>query len=103
MRHVAESRGRLIERARRYLAKVAPAISFSRGHATTYRVACKLRCEFGLMIEESLLAIAEWNARCEPPWSEAELRHKLEDAGREPVTLRLANAPPHRLLEAEFR
>lgn len=28
--------------------------------------------------------LAEWNSRCEPPWSEAELRHKLEDADKRP-------------------
>ena len=33
-------------------------------------------------------ALSEWNARCEPPWTEDKLRAKLESArryGREPV------------------
>ena len=38
--------------------------------------------------EQALHVLAEWNARCEPPWSPAELLDKLHRAvryGREPV------------------
>lgn len=82
-------RNALIGRARQYLATMPPAISGQRGHDTTFRVACVLVCRFGLTEDEALVAVAEWNARCEPPWSEAELRHKLQDAAQEPITLDL--------------
>jgi len=37
--------------------------------------------------DEAVRALSEWNARCEPPWSERELRQKVTNArryGREP-------------------
>ncbi|MSR59256.1 MAG: hypothetical protein EXS05_16705 [Planctomycetaceae bacterium] len=85
-------RAKLVDRAIAYLAKVPAAISGQRGHDAAFHAACVCRCGFGLSLGESFLALADWNAACVPPWSEAELRHKLEDAGKEPVTLDLLNA-----------
>src|SRR5262249_49165413 len=34
--------------------------------------------------EEAYPYIAEWNASCQPPWTEKELRHKLADADKQP-------------------
>jgi hypothetical protein len=37
---------------------------------------------------DALSLLAEWNARCEPPWSERELTDKVRRArryGREPI------------------
>lgn len=75
-------RSDIISRAVSYLAKMPPAVSGSGGHNACYRVACVLRVDFDLTVEESLEAIREWNADCEPPWSEHELRHKLDEAGK---------------------
>ncbi|MFN0055544.1 MAG: AAA family ATPase [Planctomycetales bacterium] len=86
-------RGKIIERAKTYLTKFPVAVSGERGHDRLFRAACVCRCEFGLSLEESLDALTDWNAGCTPPWSDVELRHKLEDAGKEPVTLGLLNAP----------
>jgi len=76
------TRGRLspVERARRYLRKVPPAVSGQRGHDQAYHVACILVQGFALSEDEALEAIQGWNAECDPPWTEAELRHKLADA-----------------------
>lgn len=44
--------------------------------------------DFDLSDEEALTALAEWNARCEPSWSEQDLRQKVTNArryGREPL------------------
>lgn len=69
-------------RARRYLAKLPPALSGSGGHNQTLQAACRL-VEFGLREEEAFLLLAEWNVtHCKPPWGEGELRHKLADAFR---------------------
>lgn len=87
--------GPLVGRAKAYLQKAEPAISGQRGHDAAYRIACRLRCDFGLSLDESLAALVDWNSRCEPPWSERELRHKLEDAAKEPQTNRLRDAPRH--------
>src|SRR5579872_3608402 len=71
-------------RARAYVAKMPPAVAGQRGHDATFRVACELILGFGLTIHESLDVIREYNQRCQPPWSEAELLHKLRDADKRP-------------------
>lgn len=78
----------VIDRARRYLASVPPAISGQHGDLHTFRVCCRLTRGFALDLEEALHVLTGWNARCQPPWSEAELLDKLRRAaryGREPV------------------
>jgi len=72
----------LIERARRYLAKMPPAITGQHGHDQTFAVACTLVQGFGLSVAEAAPLFAEYNARCSPPWSEHDLAHKLADADR---------------------
>jgi hypothetical protein len=49
---------------------------------------CRLIRGFALTDEQALTALAEWNSRCQPPWSPEELLNKLRRAaryGREPV------------------
>ncbi len=78
----------VIERAKRYLASVQPAIAGQHGDVHTFRVCCRLTRGFALDDDQALHVLAEWNARCQPPWSEAELLDKLRRAaryGREPV------------------
>jgi hypothetical protein len=70
----------VLERAQRYLSKCPPAISGEQGHKTTFRVACKLVHGFALSAEEALGLLRVWNQTCQPPWSEAELRHKVVSA-----------------------
>jgi hypothetical protein len=74
----------MVRRARGYLACIEGAISGQRGHDRTFRVACKLLHlppkGFGLSIEQAWPLLLEWNEQCEPPWSERELLHKLQDA-----------------------
>jgi len=77
-----------VERARRYLASVPPAIAGQHGDVQTFRVCCRLTRGFALDDQQALHVLAEWNARCQPPWSEAELVDKLRRAtryGREPI------------------
>ena len=76
-----------VERARAFLQRVDPAVSGRRGDLLTFRVCCRIVRGFDLSDHEALHALSEWNARCEPPWSEHELRQKLMNArryGREP-------------------
>lgn len=74
----------VIRRAREYLAKIDPAISGQHGHDITYRAACTLVIDFDLSIDEARPLLAEFNERCQPPWTEAELDHKLESADKSP-------------------
>src|SRR5205807_5418559 len=74
--------GVMIRRARGYIANIEGAISGYRGHDRTMRVAGVLVQKFGLSIEQAMPLFFEWNEQCEPPWSEKELLHKLQDAHR---------------------
>jgi hypothetical protein len=76
------------ERARAFLQRVDPAVAGQRGDLLTFRVCCRIVRGFDLSDDEALRVLSEWNARCEPPWSEHELRQKIINArryGREPL------------------
>jgi len=73
----------LVERARRYVGKMPAAVSGGGGHNATFHVACVLVQGFGLSVEQAWPLFAEFNQRCEPPWSEKELRHKLAGADKQ--------------------
>lgn len=79
---------RSVERARRFLEAVSPAIAGQHGDLRTFRICCRIVRGFDLSDDEAVLALSDWNARCAPPWSEHELRQKVTNArryGREPV------------------
>jgi RecA-family ATPase len=70
-----------IKGAKAYLAKLPPAISGQGGHPATYRAASILAHGFELGWDDAWALLQEWNVtHCSPPWSEKELRHKLNDA-----------------------
>ena len=78
---------RSVERARAFLQCVDPAVAGQQGDLRTFRVCCRIVRGFDLSDDEAVRALSEWNARCEPPWSERELRQKVMNArryGREP-------------------
>ena len=70
----------VIERARSYLRKCPPAISGQGGHNSTFKVASILVNGFCLDEGTAMVLLQEWNQRCQPPWTDAEIRHKLHDA-----------------------
>ena len=76
-----------VERARAFLQHVDPAVSGRCGDLLTFRVCCRIVRGFDLSDDEAVCVLSEWNARCEPPWPERELRQKITNArryGREP-------------------
>jgi hypothetical protein len=78
----------VVQRARRYLATLPPAVAGQHGDTATFRACCRLVRGFLLNDDEALVLIQEWNARCEPPWTERELADKIRRArryGREPL------------------
>jgi hypothetical protein len=88
----------VLERARRYLAAIPPAVAGNHGDAATFRVCCRLVRGFALDDGDALDLLAEWNLACSPPWSEDQLRAKLTGArqyGREPIGGLLATSPPN--------
>jgi hypothetical protein len=70
----------LEHRIKAYLDTCEPAVSGQRGHDTTFRVLCKVIAGFDLPPEAAWDAASYYNHKCEPPWSEKELRHKVKDA-----------------------
>jgi len=87
--------GDSLERARRYLRAVPPAISGQHGDVHTFKVCCRLTRGFTLSDSGALAVLAEWNARCEPPWSDRELLAKIRGArryGREPIGALLSSS-----------
>lgn len=69
-----------LERARRYIAKCLPAISGQSGHNATFYVAVVLVHGFALGEADALVLLREFNQRCLPPWSDGDLRHKIQSA-----------------------
>ena len=73
-------RGNPLARARAYLARVDPATSGQQGHTRTLEAALKVADVCGLGEADTLEALRGYGARCVPPWSEKELRHKASEA-----------------------
>lgn len=72
----------VVERARRYLAHVEPAIAGNHGDLHTFKVCCRIVRGFALEDATALAALSDWNSRCEPPWSEGDLLDKIARARR---------------------
>lgn len=68
-------------RASQYLARIPGAVSGQGGHDQTLVTAIHMVRGFGLSEDEAFALLwNEYNPRCEPPWSEKELWHKIRDA-----------------------
>jgi hypothetical protein len=68
------------ERAARYLSVCDPAVAGSGGHNMTFRITCTLLHGFCLSPTETFQLLKIYNEKCEPPWSDGELRHKILSA-----------------------
>ncbi len=68
-----------IARAKKYLAKMPPAVQGQDGSKACFNAACTLVRGFDLPLRTSFEMLKqEYNARCTPPWSDAELQHKVD-------------------------
>jgi hypothetical protein len=72
--------GNLQKRIEAYIAAMPGAISGNNGHGQTFKVAIALIEGWGLSIDEAWPYLLQYNAGCQPAWSEKELRHKLKSA-----------------------
>ncbi len=76
--------GDRVLRARRYLSCIPGAVSGQGGHQATWLAALAMVRGFALPEETALeLLLSGFNARCSPPWSERELRHKVASAAKD--------------------
>lgn len=73
-----DDRALVVSRAIKYLEKEPPAVEGENGSDRCYHVAGVCYDGFALSVDECLAAMQTWNLRCNPPWSEKELRHKIE-------------------------
>ena len=76
------------------MAAVPPAVSGQHGDVHTFRICCRLVRGFALSDSDAMTVLADWNARCQPPWTEGELTDKLRRArryGREPMGMLLGD------------
>ena len=76
------SRIKIYQRVTAYLNATPPAIEGQGGDSATFTVACSLVHGFDLSVNETAILIADWNSRCLPPWSVAELQHKFSEANK---------------------
>jgi hypothetical protein len=71
----------MLERGRKYVAKIEPAVSGAGGHTATFVAALKIVRFAGRSREIAWELLQHYNAtRCLPAWGEKELRHKLDEA-----------------------
>lgn len=72
-----------IHRARSYLAKIPGAVSGSGGHTTTFNAVAHMMFGFDLSADDTeSLILSDYNPRCDPPWSDREIKHKVTSVAR---------------------
>lgn len=72
----------LDDRINNYIDCIPSAISGNGGHNATFYVADVVVNGFNLSIEQAMPYMHKYNERCQPPWTEGELLHKVQDAFR---------------------
>ena len=72
----------LIARARAKLHTLPIAVEGQNGSKRCFHAACVLVVDFGLSVQQAFPLLKEYSTRCQPPWSDQELLHKLEDAAK---------------------
>jgi hypothetical protein len=76
-----------LRRASAYLRRLPGAVSGAGGHTATFKAAIALVKGFALSPDFAFTLLKdEYNPRCEPSWSDGELRHKIEEAAKEGKT-----------------
>jgi P4 family phage/plasmid primase-like protien len=70
----------LDKRISAYMAQIPGAVSGHDGHGQAFNAACALINGWGLGIDQAMPYMQAYNQRCEPPWTDKELAHKLADA-----------------------
>lgn len=71
---------KLGQRIAAYIAKMPIAVSGDKGSWDALAVARVLYWGFGLSIDEARPYLMDYSLRCDPPWSDKEIEHKLKSA-----------------------
>lgn len=70
----------IVRRCEKYVAEMPIAISGQNGHRAALEVANVIFWGFALPPDLGYPIFFNWSSRCQPPWTEAELRHKMKTA-----------------------
>jgi RecA-family ATPase len=70
----------ITEQAQRYIDAIPSAVSGDSGHTQTFKVALALVEGFSMSAAEARPMMVDYSNRCDPPWSEREIDHKLAEA-----------------------
>jgi hypothetical protein len=68
----------VVERARRYLEKLPDSVSGQGGHDALWHAALCVYRGFDLERKQARELLQEFSGRCQPPWSDREIEHKLD-------------------------
>jgi hypothetical protein len=72
-----------LDRGRKLLDKCEPAVSGEGGNDKLFKVACHVGPGLDLPPDDAFALLRDvYSPKCLPPWSDAELRHKVDDAYR---------------------
>lgn len=71
------------KRARAWLSRADGAIQGQNGSKRTIAIAVNVVRGFDLDKGRAFSVLSEWNQRCDPPWSDYDLRRKIDDAIRD--------------------
>ena len=71
-----------MQRASGYLASEPTADEGQRGDDHTYKMCCAVAIDHDLNEDDTFAVFKEWSARCTPPWTERDLRQKIQNAVR---------------------
>jgi hypothetical protein len=75
------------KRARAYLARLSASVSGQGGHQALWTATLSMVRGFELSTEDAFSLLAsDFNPRCDPPWDEEDLRHKINDAANNSST-----------------
>lgn len=83
VRPIAVSTDARMDRARKYLAKLPAAVSGDGGHTQMFNAACIAMFGFDLDSDAAGAVLSEYNQRCDPPFSDRELAHKIRSASEQ--------------------
>lgn len=74
----------VVEQVRRYIDRIPKAIQGQNGSSATLTVATRVVVDFNIAHDSdaALQLMREYSQRCQPPWTDKELRHKLKEADR---------------------
>jgi hypothetical protein len=91
-----DDQARQVVRARADILTWDVCVSGQGGDKTIFNKCCRLIHGYELSVETAFALMNEgWNQRCEPPWSDAELRHHLEGARDRGSHPRIEHKPYH--------